>query len=303
MQQKTDFLQDVLGPRSLTTIVDIGANPIDGDPPYKNMLGLGLCQVIGFEPQEDALQDLLVGKGPHETYLPYAVGDGEPHTLYRCAASGMTSLHKPDRDFLSVFNDFDGLGKVIGTERISTKRLDDISEISDMDMLKVDIQGGELAVFQSGRHKLGQAVAIQTEVSFMPLYENQPVFWEIDKELRAQGFIPHAFAAIKRWPIAPYSHPVNSRQAVNQLLEADVVYVKDFVGDASLSDEQVKQLALIMHHCYESHDLVSRCLSILSDRGVIPAAALDEYRRHIFPERGISGEFKIDDLPVSFYLR
>ena len=300
MQDRSDFLQGLLNPERLTTIVDIGANPIDGDPPYKQMLERSLCQIIGFEPQQDALQELLKNKGPLETYFSYGVGDGEQHTLYCCAASGMTSLYKPDQNYLSILNEFEILGEVISTELIPTKRLDDIAEISDLDMLKIDIQGGELAVFESGRGKLDRAVVIQAEVSFMPLYEDQPMFWEIDRELRQQGFIPHTFATLKRWPISPYSHPEDSRLAVNQLLEADVVYVKDYVNAHLLTDEQLKQIALIMHHCYGSHDLVTRCLSILSGRGVIPESALKHYRGHIFPNHDFLGEFITKTSPVSF---
>jgi hypothetical protein len=35
------FLLDLLKPHRVTEIVDIGANPIDGDPPYKPMLMAG----------------------------------------------------------------------------------------------------------------------------------------------------------------------------------------------------------------------------------------------------------------------
>ena len=39
-------------------VVDIGANPIDGDPPYRLLLDTGLCTVTGFEPQRQALAEL-----------------------------------------------------------------------------------------------------------------------------------------------------------------------------------------------------------------------------------------------------
>ena len=61
-------------------------------------------------------------------------------------------------------------------------------------MLKIDIQGSELSVFQNGQEKLAEAVAIQTEVSFITWYLDQPSFGEVDLELRGQGFIPHCFA-------------------------------------------------------------------------------------------------------------
>lgn len=72
-------LYEILQPSRLTEVVDIGANPIDGAPPYKPMLDAGLCRVTGFEPQESALGKLLRSKGANERYLPYAVGDGEVH--------------------------------------------------------------------------------------------------------------------------------------------------------------------------------------------------------------------------------
>ena len=48
----------------LTAIVDVGANPIEGDPPYVEMLHAGLCTLTGFEPQPEALAALEREKGP-----------------------------------------------------------------------------------------------------------------------------------------------------------------------------------------------------------------------------------------------
>lgn len=79
-------------------IVDIGANPIDGDPPYKAMLKAGLCRVTGFEPQERALGELEAMRGPNERYLPYLIADGKPHALHICRHSGLTSLLEPNRE-------------------------------------------------------------------------------------------------------------------------------------------------------------------------------------------------------------
>lgn len=272
-----DTLFQLLQPRRLTAIVDIGANPIDGEPCYKSMLQNGICNLVGFEPQEEALALLQKNKGPNETYLPYAVGDGDSHTLYCCWAPGMTSLLKPDPRMLSVFNLFSEFGKVLATRSLDTRQLDKIQEVQAVDFLKIDVQGSELAVFRSGRRKLEEAIAIQTEVAFLPLYENQPVFGEIDSELRSQGFVPHAFTQVKRWAIAPLVLNNNPRQGLNQLLEADVVYVRDFTRPDQMSVEQLKHLALIAHHCFRSIDLVLRCLVTLEARGGVQKGAQQRY--------------------------
>ena len=146
-----------------------------------------------------------------------------------------------------------------------------------MDLLKLDVQGSELAIFQGGEEKLSGTVAIQTEVSFVPLYKKQPVLGDIDLELRGHGFIPHCFAALKKRPIAPCVIDNNPRQAINQLLEADIVYVRDFRRPELMSDEQLKHLALICHHCYQSDDLALRCVLLLEQRNTLQNGSVQRY--------------------------
>jgi hypothetical protein len=126
---------------------------------------------------------------------------------------------------------------------IATRRLDDLAEVDDIDFLKID--SGELSVFVHGREKLRDAVVIQTELQLVNLYEGQLSFGQVDQELRAQRFIPHAFAALKKWPVAPLQFGGNPTQPFNQLLEADVVYVRDFVRADRMSNDQLKQLCLM----------------------------------------------------------
>lgn len=276
----SDFLFDLLSPNRLTHVVDVGANPIDGDPPYQRMLNLELCEVTGFEPQETALAALNTKKGKLETYLPYALGDGSSRVLNICQYSGWTSLLQPRAEALQVFSQFQNNAKVIDTLTIETHRLDDIAELKNFDLLKIDIQGAELDVFLNGVNHLKQAVAIQTEVSFIPLYNQQPTFGKIDSSLRQMGFVPHCFNQVKNWPIGPIQFQPDARHQFNQLLEADVVYVKDFIDPVDMTNEQLKHLGLLMHHCYGSIDLTGRCLELLEQRGVIHAG-VSRYVAHL----------------------
>jgi FkbM family methyltransferase len=270
-------LQALLSPARLTDVIDVGAKlGEEGPPPYTPMLAAGLCRVTGFEPQKSALLALRAMKGPHERYLPYAVGDGETHTLNICRHPGMTSLFEPDPARLGLFVNLPLLGEVIERVPLQTRRLDDISEIQHLDFLKIDIQGGELAVFQGGKTKLAEAVAIQTEISFVTLYKNQPSLGDIDLELRSQGFLPHCVAEVNSRQIGPFLN--NSLiQASNQLLEADLVYVRDIAHAESMSDEQLKHLALIAHHCYGSFDLALHGVMLLEQRQALDAGAQQRY--------------------------
>jgi FkbM family methyltransferase len=278
-------LLQMLEPSRPLEVVDVGANPIDGDPPYKAMLDAGVCRVTGFEPQPEALARLRNSAGPNERYFPYVIGAAGPGTLHLCRAPGMTSLLTPDPEALAAFNLFPAFGTETGQTQVTACCLDDVTEVERVDFLKMDVQGSELAILQGGTGKLADSVAVQTEVSFVPLYRDQPVLGDIDLELRRLGFIPHCLAALKRWSIAPCVVDNDPRRPVNQLLEADLVYVRDFTRPDGISDEQLKHLALICHHCYRSVDLVVRCLVLLEQRGTLAEGTTQNYMQACAPNQ------------------
>jgi len=272
-----DPLSEILKPARLTAVVDVGANPIDGDPPYKAMLAAGLCEVTGFEPQRPALARLEQKKGPRERYLPYALADGTERTLHVCELEGMTSLLVPDPAHLALFNLFPTWGRVKERIPVTTRKLDDIAEITALDFLKMDVQGVEREVLAHGQAKLKDTVAIQTEVSFVPLYKDQPCFGDMDLTLRALGFLPHSVTGTKIWPIAPMVVGDQPNRGIRQLLETDMVYVRDFSAPENMGVEQWKHLALIAHHCYGSYDLVLKAILTLMQLGAVPADANRRY--------------------------
>jgi FkbM family methyltransferase len=293
-----DALFDMLRPDRLTAVVDVGANAMLNDPPYKRMLKLGVCSVTGFEPQEIPLSELNRNKGPRERYFPYAIGNGEEGTFHLCKARPMSSLLAPDPDHLALFNEFPKMGTVDRQIRISTRRLDDIDEIEDVDFLKIDIQGAELEVFKSGRNKLAKTVAVQTEVSFVSLYRDQPAFGTVDLSLREMGFIPHCLAELKRWSIVPLVFG-DTRTPGNQLLEADLVYVRDFLRPENLSGEQWKHLALIAHHCYASFDLALRAIISAERLGALSNDVPERYLNLLQTLVRASGARPVDrELPL-----
>lgn len=267
-----DSLADILGLDRLTHVVDIGAAPIDGPPPYRSLVEAGLCRVTGFDPQIEESRS-----GCH-SYRSEAIGDGNEHTLNMCAYPGWASLFRPSAAALECFPFFKPNGTVIGQTTVATRRLDDVP-LAPVDFLKMDVQGSELLVLTHGRETLKNVVAVQTEIQFIELYDGQPSFAQVDTELRTQGFVPHAFAAVKQWPIGPTQIHDNPTKPFNQLLEADLVYVRDFVHPEAISTEQLKHLCLIAHGCYGSFDLAARCLWLLGQRGDLPLA--EEYAARI----------------------
>ena len=269
------LLHDLVRCSRPTGVLDIGANLVDGEPPYQRMLDDGLCTVTGFEPQQRALAELLLRKGPMERYLPYVVGNGHTQRLKITKAEGMTSLLTPDANQLRLFTGFSQWGSVVEEVDVQTHRLDDL-DIDDFDLLKIDIQGAELMVFQHGRERLRNAVAVQTEVSFVPLYRDQPTFGDVDRELRSQGFVPHSMPAVKQWAIAPTVFDDDVWTPGNQVLEADIVYIRDIAHPEQMTSEQLSHLAMIAFHIYGSVDLAVYCLNELIQRGRAPEDAVEQ---------------------------
>lgn len=269
------LLHDLVRCSRPSSILDIGASLVEGDPPYKEMLDYELCTVTGFEPQQRALAELEQRKGPLERYLPHVLSDGREHRLKITRAQGMTSLLTPDQNQLRLFTPFLDWGSVVEEHDVQTHRLDDL-DIDDFDLLKIDVQGAELMVFQNGRERLRNAVAVQTEVSFVPLYLDQPTLGEVDGELRSQGFVPHSMPEVKQWAIAPTVFGDSVYQPGNQLLEADMVYVRDLAHPERMTSEQLSHLAMIAFHIYGSVDLAVFCIIELQQRGRASEDAVEQ---------------------------
>ncbi|MBF0629330.1 MAG: FkbM family methyltransferase [Magnetococcales bacterium] len=260
---------DRIQPTKKTIIVDAGANPLDPTDHYRPLLTHTPAHLFGFEPQAEALMALKARQGNQESYLPYLLGDGQPHTLRICRASVMTSLLEPDPIRCALFHRFDQLTEVIERRIVLTKSLDELSEIPPIDYLKMNVCGAEKMILVHGHQKLADIAAIQLEVSFTPLYYFQPTIGEMDTLLRSMGMIPHAMPVIKKWGIKPLVIHDCQEWPMHQLLVAEMVYVVDYRDPGRIPTELLKQMVLILHYCYQSVDLVLFCLQELARRKAI----------------------------------
>lgn len=257
-------------------IIDIGANPIEGDAPYKALLDHGFCQVTGFEPQAEALAALNARKSPGETYHPNALGDGGDATLQLFAHSGFTSLFPINPDVSRMIG-FHRATRSVGTHPIATARLDDLTDVPQADYLKIDVQGSEFNIISNGSAKLSQAVLIQTEIRFLPLYGGEPGFGALDAELRDQGFQFHDFAFLKRVALRSASHSRLRPRANRQVVDGDAFYVRDLTRPEALTPAQLFRLALLAEAVVGSPNLALFCLDNLVARGHLPQSAIEGY--------------------------
>ncbi len=95
-----------------------------------------------------------------------------------------SSVFTPTSIKRSYHGDRVNVKQVIDVEQI---RLDDIID-KEIDILKFDLQGYELEAFKGCGRLLEMTKIITTEIAFVPLYEEQPLFGDIDVSLRKKGF-------------------------------------------------------------------------------------------------------------------
>ncbi len=269
------------GERSIS-IVDVGAAFFGEKQLYRPLLDRNLGRLTSFEPDAAKFDELnrMAKAGDRDVILNYALGDGNTHALH-LAAGGMTSLFEPDQasyDLFTLFSKppFSPVQAAGNPQAVPTTRLDDIAGLDRIDVLKIDVQGSELMILQNGRKKLSDCSILQVEVPFVCLYKGQPTFGDIDAELRAQGFMVHGFATLKRLPMHPYKVQ-GPLTGINQLIDLDMVYIRDCRRMQMISTNVLRKTAIVADLCYGSFDLTLRCLTELSRRRVIPKDTPDRY--------------------------
>lgn len=269
LSRSAQFLLRTLPLDRPTTIVDVGANPIH-PAPYAGLVAAGGAHVIGFEPQPEAFAALQASKGPHETYFPHAVGDGGPVTLNLFRYSGMASTLMPYLPGHLAFSNGRS-AQVLGHETLQTVALDAVPDLPPFDLLKIDIQGGEVAVFNHAKAALAHAVAVIVELRYHQLYEGEPMLGGVDTALRAQGFSLHKFLFNKsRMLRNSQAGRLRPGAVADQLMDGDGVYIREPGRLNERSTASVAHLALLAAAALDSPSLALFCLDLLVARKAIP---------------------------------
>ncbi|MEL7345154.1 MAG: FkbM family methyltransferase, partial [Pseudomonadota bacterium] len=201
------------------------------------------------------------------------------------ANGGLTSaypFHEPSVRFLGKER---WLEPELGREDIDLVSLDSLQLLPPIDVLKMDLQGGERDVLIGGRRKLSNAVAVITEVRFHRIYEGEPLWADVDQQLGKQGFVLHKLLFTKSVTLpSRAAKKFGKRRAANQLLDGDAVYIRRLDDPETVTTDQLKHLAICADAIFQSFDLVAHVLDILAARGVVPQAAANDYV-DLMPER------------------
>ncbi len=252
------FLFEEIVMPPLMTVVDVGAMLLEGQvDPYARLNKLGRLNVIGFEPQPAECQKLNALAQPGRIYLPYAIADGTRRSFYVTNTGMTSSLLRPNLKFTDLFNCLSEFMQVSAIVDVSTVRLDDVLEIRTQgcDLLKLDTQGSETEILAHASEILKKCLMIQVEVEFVQLYEHQPLFADVDRLLRAQGYMFHRFSGLQGRTYKPLMLNNDPVAAMSQTLWSDAIYVPALTRLESLEPSALIKLAVLLHEIYRSLDL------------------------------------------------
>jgi FkbM family methyltransferase len=248
----------VTEPLPVIRIVDAGAAAYETDP-YARLSQQGLCEVIGFEPNAENCTRRNAAARPGHRYLPYALGDGRLRRFYECQNPLTSSLYRPNAAMLEKFSCISL--PIVAEHDIQTHRLDDLSEIQDIDYLKLDVQGAELDIILGAPRLIQSTLLVHTEVEFIPIYSDQPLFGDIDVALRKSGLWLHKLDSIQGRALQPLVANNNPHGPLSQILWADAaVYVRSFMTFDKVPPDKLLKLAIILHEVYASWDLAALAL-------------------------------------------
>jgi FkbM family methyltransferase len=268
----------------LLQIVDVGASSLgDGTEPYAELGRYCRVRVTGFEPDAQALGELQRSHCGDESrrYLPHFVGDGRDATFHETNWSLTGSLLPPNRPVLDRYQNLGSLTMARATHAVGTVRLDDAIEPGGMDLLKIDVQGGEGLVFDGAQARLDECLLVWTEVEFLELYRGQPLFGDIDRRLRERGLQFYAFAGIGHRPLASWAGIGDSVQLPSryQQVWGDAIYLPAPERLAQLDADRALRLALIAHHLLGAWDHCHAALLQFEAAGGRTGAALAYQQR------------------------
>jgi FkbM family methyltransferase len=202
LRKKIDVFEvqkGLLGAGDVTVIFDVGAS--DGRVTKRYRALFDAARLICFEPDEArarSIGELRLGK---VEVVRKALADTEGTAHFYVNADPDTSSllpSVPTGGYVDQYTSPSGITSVVTTTLDAYCKAHGIDRI---DILKLDIQGGELAALRGAVSLLStrQIRLIYLEVEFMELYRDQPLYHDIAAFLASYGY--HLHGIFNPWSV------------------------------------------------------------------------------------------------------
>lgn len=171
-------------------ILDVGANTGQFASDIRKTGFTG--KIISFEPLSSAYELLKRNASKDKAWVIHprcAIGDTEGKISINISGNSVSSSALPMLDaHLSAANE----SRYIGAEEAPLTTLDSVAQEcinpSDSYFIKIDTQGFEWQVLNGASQVLSGAKGVLCEMSTVPLYQGQRLWWEVYERLLSSGF-------------------------------------------------------------------------------------------------------------------
>lgn len=208
--------------QNIDLIIDIGANKGQSRDLYREHGFTG--EIISLDPVP-SLQDILQAKAkkdPHWSVLPpLALGDknGEIEFNVCDEATDLSSILPSSESLKTALPNAKNMHSV----KVEMKTLDRLFEELEIShnisskkiFIKIDAQGAEKMILESGQKALEKTHGLQVEMSLFPLYEGEALYDELLQMITKAGFQPHMLVE------------TNFSRRLNRQLQIDGIFYKD----------------------------------------------------------------------------
>jgi FkbM family methyltransferase len=162
------------------TIFDVGANIGQSAKTYRRLYPL--AEIWSFEPFPATYKTLRRSLSDDRFHpIALALSDRVSKTELNVGAESITnSLLRRQTD----------TGRTVEIQMDTIDHFCCEQGISNIDILKVDVEGAEDRVFRGAREMFSRGAirSVFVEVYFRPVYERMPLFWDLDAHLNEFGF-------------------------------------------------------------------------------------------------------------------
>ena len=180
----------IVAERGIDLVLDVGAS---GGQYALDLRQAGYAgRIVSFEPLEEPFAELSAqaADDPLWDCVRLALGAADESAVCHVAENSFSSslLTMLDRH-----TDAAAGSRHVRDEVVTVRRLDDVfrdlARTDDRALLKLDVQGAELRVFDGATAALAQIHAVEAELSLLPLYESQPLIGDVIARLDESGFV------------------------------------------------------------------------------------------------------------------
>jgi FkbM family methyltransferase len=209
-------------------LIDVGAR---GGLPKEWEPASPLLRAIGFEPDPRPAAGIRKVPDDRMEIVRKAVAATVGMRPFYCMQSGSaSSLLEPEAATIRRHRALDRIS-VVEVMTLETTTIDEVArerQLAFVDAIKLDTQGSELEILMGARETLAQlAFCIFTEVEFVRIYENQPLFRDIDAFVQSEGFELISLTSLHALPQrVDRFDELGLASSVGQLVSADALYFR-----------------------------------------------------------------------------